>query len=147
MTYFFKISSTESFRCTAFVTLVMEHWIEWEISQLVHQWSIQWPIVPWANVPPQLHLALRIDRNTLDTETLIPLWRNSICLKTQQTHFSVISSPCSTTGVTKAVVCAILSGMMHIKEPLLLIGKSSPCGCSRFHLSLSLVLYCVSDTI
>ena len=32
------------------------------------------------------------------------------------------------TGVTKAVVCVILSGMMHIKDPLLLIGKSSPCG-------------------
>ena len=28
-------------------------------------------------------------------------------------------------------------GMMHIKEPLLLIGKSSPCGGSGFHLSLS----------
>ena len=28
-------------------------------------------------------------------------------------------------------------GMMHIKEPLLLIGKSSPCGSSRFPLSLS----------
>ena len=43
----------------------------------------------------------------------------------------------STTGVTKAVVCAILSGMMHIKEPLLLIGKSSPCGGIGFPLSLS----------
>ena len=43
----------------------------------------------------------------------------------------------STTGVTKAVVCVILSGMMHIKEPLLLIGKSSPCGGSRFPVSLS----------
>ena len=28
-------------------------------------------------------------------------------------------------------------GMVHIKEPLLLIGKSSPCGSSRFPLSLS----------
>ena len=45
--------------------------------------------------------------------------------------------PCSMTGVTKAVVCAILSGMVHIKEPLLLIGKSSPCGGSGFPLSLS----------
>ena len=27
--------------------------------------------------------------------------------------------------------------MMHIKEPLLLIGNSSPCGGSGFHLSLS----------
>ena len=41
------------------------------------------------------------------------------------------------TGATKAVVCVILSGMVHIKEPLLLIRKSSPCGGSRFPLSLS----------
>ena len=48
------------------------------------------------------------------------------------------SSQCSTTGVTKAVVYAILScGMVHIKEPLRLIGKSSPCGDSWFPLSLS----------
>ena len=47
------------------------------------------------------------------------------------------SSQCSMTGVTKAVVCAILSGMVHIKEPLLLIGKSSLCGSSGFSLSLS----------
>ena len=37
------------------------------------------------------------------------------------THWVIShSSQCSTTGVTKAVVCAILSGMVHIKEPLLL---------------------------
>ena len=30
-----------------------------------------------------------------------------------------------------------LCGMMHIKEPLMLIGKSSPCGGSGFPLSLS----------
>ena len=47
------------------------------------------------------------------------------------------SSQCSTTGLTKAVVCAILSGMVHIKEPLLLIGNSSPCGGSGFPLSLT----------
>ena len=32
------------------------------------------------------------------------------------------------TGLTKAAVCVILTGMVHIKEPLLLIEKSSPCG-------------------
>ena len=37
----------------------------------------------------------------------------------------------------QAVVRIILSGMMHIKEPLLLIGKSSLCGSSGFPLSLS----------
>ena len=41
------------------------------------------------------------------------------------------------TGVTKAVVCAILWGMVHIKEPLLLIDKSSLCGDRGFPLSLS----------
>ena len=34
-------------------------------------------------------------------------------------------------------MCYPVCGMMHIKEPLLLIGKSSPCGSSVFHLSLS----------
>ena len=47
------------------------------------------------------------------------------------------SSQFSMTGVTKAVVCVILSGIMHIKEPLLLIRKSSLCDGSRFPLSLS----------
>ena len=49
---------------------------------------------------------------------------------------SYFSSKCSTTGVTKAVVYVILSGMMYIKEPLLLIRKSSPCSAgSRFPVS------------
>ena len=47
--------------------------------------------------------------------------------------YGVCSSQCSTTGVSKAVVCVSL----HIKEPLLLIGKTSPCGGSGFPLSLS----------
>ena len=46
------------------------------------------------------------------------------------------SSQCSTIGVTKAVVCAMLWN--GIKEPLLLIRKSSPCsGGSGIPLSLS----------
>ena len=34
-------------------------------------------------------------------------------------------------------MCYPVFGMVHIKEPLLLIGKSSPCGGSGFALSLS----------
>ena len=34
-------------------------------------------------------------------------------------------------------MCYPVFGMMHIKEPLLLIGKSSLCGSSGFPLSLS----------
>ena len=38
------------------------------------------------------------------------------------------------TGLTKAVVCTMLSGMVHIKEPLLLISRSSTCGGNGFPL-------------
>ena len=34
-------------------------------------------------------------------------------------------------------ICYPVCGMVHIKEPLLLIEKSSPCGISGFPLSLS----------
>ena len=34
-------------------------------------------------------------------------------------------------------MCYPVFGMVHIKEPLLLMEKSSPCGSSRFPLSLS----------
>ena len=52
--------------------------------------------------------------------------------------FLVTASQCSTTGVKKGH-CMLyrVCGMVHIKEPLLLSGKSSPCGSSRFSLSLS----------
>ena len=52
-------------------------------------------------------------------------------------YFLFVFRQCSTTGVTKARVCAILSGIVHIKEPLLLIDKSSLCGSSGFPFSLS----------
>ena len=38
-------------------------------------------------------------------------------------------------------------GMVHIKELLLLIGKSSPCGSSGFPLTICVVLYHMSDAI
>ena len=45
-------------------------------------------------------------------------------------------------------MCYPVCGMVHMKEPLLLIGKSSPCGGSGFPLSLSeWFLYHMSDAI
>ena len=45
-------------------------------------------------------------------------------------------------------MCYSVCGMVHIKEPLLLIGMSSPCGGSGFLLSQSeMVLYHKSDAI
>ena len=54
-------------------------------------------------------------------------------------------------SVTKAAVCAILSvGLVHIKEPLLLIGKSSLCSMWRQQasfLTIRMVLNHMSDAI
>ena len=58
----FPISSNGSFICTipetAFVTPVVEHWLEREIAQWVHhEGSIRRSIVPWANaLTTELHL-------------------------------------------------------------------------------------------
>ena len=43
-------------------------------------------------------------------------------------------------------MCNPVCGMVHIKEPLLLIGKSSPCGGSGFPLSLSVWYFAISLT-
>ena len=40
------------------------------------------------------------------------------------------------TGVIKAVVCYPVCGIMHIKEPLLLIVKSGSCGSSGIPLAI-----------
>ena len=56
------------------------------------------------------------------------------------------SSQCSMTGVQRPWY-VLSCGMMHIKEPLLMIGKSSPCVGSRFPLAIWVVLYHMSDTI
>ena len=69
---FFSISSKGSFLCiipdrithtTAFVTPVVEHWLEWEIAQWVHHEGLIWrPIAPWANtLTTELHLAPALD--------------------------------------------------------------------------------------
>ena len=44
-------------------------------------------------------------------------------------------------------MCCPVCGMVHIKEPLLLIGKSIPCGGCGFPLWLCVVLYHMSDAI
>ena len=43
---------------TALVTPVVEHWLDRKIAQWVHQeWSMQWPIAPWANaLTTELHI-------------------------------------------------------------------------------------------
>ena len=49
-----------------------------------------------------------------------------ICPSTIPTGAISRSSQLSTTFIPKAVLCAIPFGMVRVKDPLLLIGKSSP---------------------
>ena len=44
--------------------------------------------------------------------------------------------PASANSVTVCGMCYPVYGMVHIKEPLLLIKKSSPCGGSGFPLTI-----------
>ena len=44
-------------------------------------------------------------------------------------------------------MCYPVCGMVHIKESLLLMGKSSRCGGSTFPLAIRVVLYHMSDVI
>ena len=67
-------------------------------------------------------------------EITLRIYTKYPCVRKEIFLFTIsCSSQCSTTGVTKAVVC----GMVHIKGLLLLIDKSSPCGGSGFPFSLS----------
>ena len=58
---------------TAFVTPVVEHWLEREIAQWVHhEGSIRWPIAPWANtLTTELYLA------PLITETVFHIYHST----------------------------------------------------------------------
>ena len=82
----FPISSKGSFtytipqriaHTTAFVTPVVEHWLELEIAQWVrHEWSIRWHITSWANaLTTELHLArgnISIHVHIMDVNTTAP---------------------------------------------------------------------------
>ena len=89
----------------------------------LHEGSIRWPIAPWVNtLTTELHLAPRgrVSAHGVIGHQINPSW---------WTHWAIShSSQCSTTGVTKAFcMCYPVCGMVHIKEPLLLIEKSTPC--------------------
>ena len=78
-------------------------------------------------------------RNELDSEMYVLVWFTVY-------HISFMVDPLSYFSFQPVLhdwcnkgrgMCYPVFGMMHIKEPLLLIGKSSLCGGSRFPLSLS----------
>ena len=93
---------------TAFVTPVVEHWLEREIAQWIH--PIRRPITPWANaLTTELHLAPhRLECWAFRTFQWQPNQRLSVTLtnKWQQLdcfafHFKTVLKIFSSTGKTK----------------------------------------------
>ena len=141
---------------TAFVTPDVEHWLEREIAQWVHphEGSIRRPIAPWANaltmgfaVWGRFRRAwLRLYRSCTQgagcssevERSLMVRWViGSILHRVDPlSYFSfqpVLHDWCN----KGRGMCYPVCGMVHIKEPLLLIDKSSLCGGSGFPFSLS----------
>ena len=88
----------------------------------------------------QTYTATSMFSNQCSTTGSVRLWCSTlkkIWLKQTYTATSLFSNQCSMTGNKGCGMYYPVCGMVHIKEPLLLIGKSSPCGSSRFPLSLS----------
>ena len=112
----FLISSKGSFICiipqithtTAFVTPVMEHWLEREIAQLVHPMKDRSdnPSHHERTLLPQSYISLLSSKESFIFTITQDSTYHSLCYTG---HCAIsYSSQCSTTGVTKTVVCAIL---------------------------------------
>ena len=108
----FSISSKGSFICTAFVTPIAVHWLERKIVQCVHHegW-IWWPIAPWALLQSYISLWTHISKTITHTH--------------HPTHPNFTFQPVLHNWCNKGCgMCYPVCGMMHIKEPLLLIRKN-----------------------
>ena len=76
MSYYFRLAARILLYATTFVTPVMEHWLEQEITQWVHhEGSIRWPIAPWANA-----LSIQIVEMEQFTSSFLWKYKTSILL-------------------------------------------------------------------
>ena len=105
---------------TGFVTPVVEHWLEREIAQWVH------PIKDHSDDPSH-HERTLLPRSYIS----LPYYART---HTHTHSFQPVLHDWCNKGHD---MCYIVCGMVHIKEPLLLIDKSSLCGSSGFPFSLS----------
>ena len=111
-----------------------------------HEGSIRRPIAPWANaLTTELHLAPRLPLTAgARCSSVVRAFAHSAMGRwidpsgvNPLSYFSfqpVLHNWCN----KSCGMCYPVCGRTHIKEPLLLIGKSSPCGGSVFPLSLPL---------
>ena len=104
---------------TAFVTPVVEHWLEREIAQWVHSTKDR-------SDDPSHHERTLLPRSYLyhGADTLLQSY-----ISLQPVLHDWCNKGCG--------MCYPVCGMVHIKEPLLLIDKSSLYGGSGFPFSLS----------
>ena len=140
----------------AFVTPVVEHWLEREIAQWVHSMKDRSdnPSHHERTLLPRSYISLCTCTKTvvvLSEVILLPptcIYMNAIGALTIWCHFSIhyMMYPLSYFSFQPVLhdwcnkgrgMCYPVCGMVHIKEPLLLIDKSSLCGDSGFPFSLS----------
>ena len=136
---------------TPFVTPVVEHWLELEIAQWVHhEGSIRRSIAPRADALPRSYTShvyhtcatswykWGAGRSSEIERSLVVRWVVGSILHGMDplSYFSfqpVLHDWCN----KGRGMCYPVCGMVHIKEPLLLIDMSSLCGGSGFPFSLS----------
>ena len=117
---------------TAFVTPVVEHWLEREIAQWVHS-NI-------AAIRKKFFFIGRGAGHSSEVErSLMVRWVVGSILHGWVDPLSYFSfQPVLHNWCNKGLgMCYPVCGIVHIKEPLLLIGKNSLCGGSGFPFSLS----------
>ena len=124
---------------TAFATPVVEHWLEREIAQWVHYMMDQSndPRSHVRTLLPRSYILLPKVSSEVERSLMVRWVVGSILHGVDPlSYFSfqpVLHNWCN----KGRGMCYPVCGMVHIKEPLLLIGKSSLCGGSRFPFSLS----------
>ena len=114
---------------TAFVTPVVEHWLEREIAQ--------WVSLKHHGTGPSVDFFCCFEVNLYSTIHYIVVYirfvLHSLCPLSYFSFQPVLHDWCN----KGRGMCYPVCGMVHIKEPLLLIDKSSLCGGSGFPFSLS----------
>ena len=121
---------------TAFVTPVVEHWLEQEIAQWVHPMNDRFddPSHHERTLLPRSYIFYLMYPNDVSKLAEIDL----IVLAYSYGSNIILAKPVLHDRCNKGRgMCYSVCGMMHIKEPLLLIIMSSLCGGSGFPLSLS----------
>ena len=146
------ISKAVHYRTLLFVTPVVEHWLKREIAQCVHPMKDRFedPSHHERTLLPRSYISLPIIFDTApskpETEISVMTFKRSLMVRWVVGSILHGVDPLSYFSFQPVLhdwcnkgrgMCYPVCGMVHIKEPLLLIDKSSLCGGSGFPFSLS----------